>query len=89
MVPQEELPLQAAMGVKYGFDNSNLQAIKGLTIVPAMTMGLQDDIGSIEVGKSADLVRLTGDPIDPRAWVKQVWQRGTVTYDVASDPRLW
>jgi len=89
VVPQEELPLQAAMGVKYGFDNSKLQAIKGLTIVPAMTVGLQDDIGSIEVGKSADLVRLTGDPIDPRAWIKQVWQRGTVTYDVASEPRLW
>lgn len=89
VIPQEELPLQAAMGVKYGFKNETMQAVKGLTIVPAMTIGLDKDLGSIEVGKVADLVRMTGDPIDPRVWVKQVWQRGVVTYDVASEQRLW
>jgi imidazolonepropionase-like amidohydrolase len=89
VIPQEELPLQAAMGVRYGFKNETMQAIKGLTIVPAMTVGLDTEIGSIEVGKVADLVRVTGDPIDPRAWVKQVWQRGSVTYDVSGETRLW
>jgi imidazolonepropionase-like amidohydrolase len=88
VVPQEELPLQAAMGVRYGFRNESMQAVKGLTIVPAMAMGLGDELGSIEVGKVADLVRLTGDPIDPRSWIKQVWQRGVRTYD-ATDRRLW
>jgi imidazolonepropionase-like amidohydrolase len=89
VIPQEELPLQAAMGVRYGFKNETMQAIKGLTIVPAMTIGLDSQIGSIEVGKVADLVRVTGDPIDPRAWIKQVWQRGSVTYDVQGERRLW
>jgi imidazolonepropionase-like amidohydrolase len=77
------------MGVRYGFKNETMQAIKGLTIVPAMTIGLDSQIGSIEVGKVADLVRVTGDPIDPRAWIKQVWQRGSVTYDVQGERRLW
>ncbi|MEM9801458.1 MAG: hypothetical protein AAGA20_14115, partial [Planctomycetota bacterium] len=36
VIPQEELHLQAAMGVRYGFDNSEMDAVRGLTIVPAM-----------------------------------------------------
>ncbi|MEZ6016712.1 MAG: amidohydrolase family protein [Planctomycetota bacterium] len=88
VIPQEELPLQAAMGVRYGFKNESMQAVKGLTIVPAMAVGLDAEVGSIEAGKSADLLRITGDPADPRCWVKQVWQKGVRTYN-AADRRLW
>ena len=41
VIAQEELPLQAAMGVRYGFDNSKMDAVRGLTIVPAMACGLE------------------------------------------------
>lgn len=89
VIPQEELQLQAAMGVRYGFDNSKMAAVRGLTIVPAMACGLDEAVGSIEVGKVADLLWITGDPADPRSFVKQVWQSGESVYDISAEPRLW
>ncbi len=89
VIPQEELQLQAAMGVRYGFDNKNMDAVRGLTIVPAMACGLGDAVGSIEVGKIADLIVITGDPADPRSYVKHVWQSGETVYDTKEEPRLW
>ncbi|MEM9379466.1 MAG: amidohydrolase family protein [Planctomycetota bacterium] len=89
VIPQEELHLQAAMGVRYGFDNENMDAVRGLTIVPAMACGLGDAIGSIEVGKIADMLLITGDPADPRSHVKHVWQSGETVYDTSEERRLW
>jgi len=89
VIPQEELQLQAAMGVRYGFNNENMDAVRGLTIVPAMACGLGDAVGSIEVGKIADLIVITGDPADPRSYVKHVWQSGETVYDTKEEPRLW
>jgi imidazolonepropionase-like amidohydrolase/Tol biopolymer transport system component len=42
---------------------SNLQALRTATINPAITLGLDGDIGSIAPGKLADLVVLDGDPL--------------------------
>ena len=89
VIPQEELQLQAAMGVRYGFDNSEMDAVRGLTIVPAMASGLSDALGSIEVGKVADILVITGDPADPRNFVKHVWQSGESVYDTTKESRLW
>ncbi len=89
VIPQEELPLQAAMGVRYGFDNSKMDAVRGLTIVPAMACGLDESLGSIEVGKIADLLWITGDPADPRSFVKAAWQSGESVYDTSEEKRLW
>ena len=89
VIPQEELPLQAAMGVRYGFDNSKMDALRGLTIVPAMTVGLHADQGSVEVGKYADLIVTTGDPIDPRSSVELVIQHGQTVYDTSKERRRW
>ena len=77
------------MGVRYGFNNENMDAVRGLTIVPAMSAELGDVIGSIEVGKIADLVQITGDPADPRCHVKRVWQSGESVYDAHEGKRLW
>lgn len=43
---------------------SNLQALKSATIFPANTLGLDKSIGSIEVGKLADLLILDKNPLD-------------------------
>ncbi|MDP9146260.1 MAG: amidohydrolase family protein [Acidobacteriota bacterium] len=50
-----------AVLVKYGL--SPVKAIQAATIVNAEMMGWQDKIGSIEKGKFADLVAVSGDPL--------------------------
>ena len=85
----EELPFQAAMAVRMGLTNRRLEALRGLTIVPAMTVGLEDRIGSIEAGKDADLVISDGDPTDPRNRVQLVFVDGVLVYDRADDPTVW
>jgi len=84
---QEELGLQAAMGVRYGFDNSDMAAIRGVTSVPAEAAGIDHRLGSIRVGLDADLIAITGDPNDPRCSVEKVWVAGKCVYDVELVPR--
>jgi imidazolonepropionase-like amidohydrolase len=87
VVPQEELFLQATMGVRYGFENDSMEAVRGLTIVPARTAGIADRVGSLEPGKDADLVVISGDPTDPRSFVELVLVEGRVAYDVDVEGR--
>ena len=90
VVPQEELPLQAAMGTRYGFDGSEMQAVRGVTIVPAEVAGLDGRLGSLEAGKDADLVVVDGDPVDPRSAVTMVFVAGVKVYDADEEgARKW
>ena len=66
-----------------------MQALRGLTIVPATAAGIDDAVGSLEVGKEADLIIVTGDPVDPRTSVEMVIQQGRVVYDTKKDKRRW
>ncbi len=50
--------------------------LAGLTRVPAETLGVGDRIGTIAVGKRADLVLWTGDPLDVSSTARQVWFDG-------------
>jgi imidazolonepropionase-like amidohydrolase len=87
VVPQEELFLQAGMGARYGFEYDDLETVRGLTIVPAVTAGIADKIGSLEVGKEADVLVITGDPADPRTAVEKVFIEGRRVYDTTRDRR--
>ena len=89
VIPQEELPLQAAMAVRYGMNNDGMESVRGLTIVPAIVAGISDRVGSIEVGKHADLVVVTGDPADPRHGVDRVFIDGKAIYDTNREFRRW
>lgn len=69
---------------------SPLEALKAGTIVPARSLGMAKDIGSLEVGKLADLVVLSADPLaDIRNSEKvvQVMQGGRL-YDAATMNQL-
>ncbi len=77
------LPLEAAFAVRGGADERS--ALEALTIVPAQMMGLEDRIGSIEVGKDADILILNGSPLDYRTYVEQAIVAGEVAYDRGED----
>lgn len=50
--------------------------LAGLTRVPAQVLGVGERIGTIEVGKLADLVLWEGDPLDVGHYAEQVWLGG-------------
>ncbi|MCG3127146.1 MAG: Imidazolonepropionase [Phycisphaerae bacterium] len=85
VVPQEELTLQAALGCWYGW--LPYPALRGVTIVPARALGIDQRVGSIEAGKDADFGIWTGDPIDPRSACLLTVVNGKVVYDVNKKPR--
>jgi imidazolonepropionase-like amidohydrolase len=87
VVPQEEQFLQAAMGVRYGMKIENAESVRGLTIIPAVVAGIADRVGSLEPGKDADILVLTGDPCDPRTSVERVYVHGKSAYDPARERR--
>ena len=89
VMPQEELQLQSALAVRYGFVDDKLQAVRGLTIVPAKAAGIDHLVGSIEVGKHADLLWIDGHPADPRSAVRSVWIEGNRVYGRTGQERLW
>lgn len=92
VIPAEELPVQAAMGVRYGMRSSALEHVRGLTIVPAIVAGIDDRVGSLEAGKDADVVVLSGDPADPRSGVERVYIEGRLVYradELGAGGRRW
>ena len=48
-------------------------------------LGLEDRVGSLEAGKDADFVVLSGDPFSVYTKVQQTWVEGRLVYD-RSDP---
>jgi len=77
---------QAATAVKYGMKRA--EALKSITLYPAQFIGVDNRLGSIETGKEATLLFLTGDPLDAQTWVDQVMIAGEIVYERAKDERL-
>ncbi|MBL8858129.1 MAG: amidohydrolase family protein [Planctomycetes bacterium] len=83
VMPQEELFLQGAMSARYGAEGYNM--LRATTINPARAFGIDARVGSLEVGKDADIVIRSGDPLDPRSRVELVLIDGRVQYDRRRD----
>ncbi|MCP4900133.1 MAG: amidohydrolase family protein [bacterium] len=64
----KDMPYFAARAVAFGMDRD--EAIRALTINPARFFGVSDRLGSLEVGKDADLFLTTGDPLQITSVVK-------------------
>ena len=68
------LPYAAGYSVAYGLPYD--EALKALTINPAEMFGVADQLGSLDVGKTANLVVANGDPLDVKTDVKHVFIAG-------------
>jgi imidazolonepropionase-like amidohydrolase len=68
------LPYQAATAVAYGLPED--EAMKALTVNAAQIWGVANQLGTIEEGKSADLVITDGDPLLTQTQVKQLFIQG-------------
>jgi len=68
------LPFHAGLATAYGLDPE--EALKAVTINPARIWGVDKELGSIEVGKVANLIITTGDPLDVRTTLKHLFIRG-------------
>jgi len=66
----KDLPYHAAKAAAFGLPQE--EALRALTINPAKIFGVADRLGSIEVGKDADLFIARGDPLDMRTEVRQL-----------------
>jgi imidazolonepropionase-like amidohydrolase len=69
----------AGLAVRAGL--SREKALYGLTMANAIMLDLQDRIGSLEPGKDADLVVLSGDPLSVYTKVLQTWVEGRKVFD--------
>ena len=61
VIPLRYLPMCAGLAVNAGLDRT--EAWKAITINPAGALGVADRVGSLEVGKDADVVIWTADPL--------------------------
>ncbi len=80
------LNYQASRCVRNGV--SRQTALESITINPAKMLDLGDRLGSIEVGKVANVLVLTGDPLDFNTWVDEVYINGIRAYRRDDDVRL-
>jgi imidazolonepropionase-like amidohydrolase len=69
---------QATLAVKDGLDPET--AMRAITINPARVLGLDDRIGSLEVGKLGDLAIWSGDPLDVMQRAHRVFIEGEQVY---------
>jgi imidazolonepropionase-like amidohydrolase len=69
-----ELPYHAGMAASFGLPRD--EALKAVTLYPAQIMGVADRLGSIEVGKTANLAITDGDLLDARTHVRYLFING-------------
>ena len=74
VIPQQYLPLCAGLAAKAGMDP--YEALKAITINPAKHIGIEDRVGSLEVGKDGDLVVYEGSPLEIEGRVRLVLING-------------
>ena len=68
------LPYQAGFATAFGLPYG--EALKAITLNPAQIWGVADKLGSLDVGKDANIVVANGDPLDLKTDVKQVFIQG-------------
>lgn len=78
VLPQEELSFQGSLAIRLGLDEKT--ALECVTINSARAIGIDDRVGSIEVGKDADLIVKAGSLFDVTIPVDIVFINGEIVY---------
>jgi len=78
-VPIQYLNVTASLAIREGLDEKT--ALEGITINPAKNLGVDDRVGSIEVGKDADVVLWNYPVFDYRAKPIMTIIDGTIVYE--------
>lgn len=71
----------AGLAVRNGM--SREKALYGMTMANAQMLGLQDRVGSLEAGKDADFIVLSGDPLSVYTHILETWVEGKKVFDRA------
>jgi imidazolonepropionase-like amidohydrolase len=74
----------AALAVRAGLPRE--KALYGMTIANARMLDLDKRVGSLEAGKDADFILLSGDPLSIYSHVLETWVEGKKVFD-RSDPK--
>jgi imidazolonepropionase-like amidohydrolase len=77
--PTERLAYQPALAMRGGLPFE--AALEAVTIAPARMIGIDSRVGSLEVGKDADLVLWSGTPFEPTSRVIGVMLDGRLVVD--------
>src|SRR5882724_10334600 len=80
------LPYQAGFATAFGLPYD--EALKAITLTPAQIWGVADKLGSLDVGKTANIVIANGDPLDVKTDVKQVFIAGREIHMVSRQTQL-
>jgi imidazolonepropionase-like amidohydrolase len=78
------LNIDAAKTMRYG-DMTEEEALKMITLNPAWQLGIQDRVGSIDVGKDADLAIWNGHPFSVYSRVETTFIDGKIFFDRQAD----
>jgi imidazolonepropionase-like amidohydrolase len=78
VLPQEDLFFQGSMAIHFGLDEKT--ALESVTINSARAIGIDDRVGSIEVGKDGDLIIKAGSLFDVTIPVDMVFINGKIAY---------
>jgi N-acetylglucosamine-6-phosphate deacetylase len=81
------LNVEAAKAVRYGGVDPQ-EALKMVTLNPAKQLRIEQHVGSIEVGKDADLVLWSGRPLSTKSRCEQTWIDGRAYFTREQDLRV-
>lgn len=76
---------EATKAVRYGQGLPPAEALKFVTINPAIQLAIADRVGSLEKGKDADFVVWSGDPLSTTTRCEQTWIDGRAYFTIERD----
>ncbi|HET8771794.1 MAG TPA: amidohydrolase [Gemmatimonadaceae bacterium] len=85
----QEAAKSLAAGRLIGLSVTEEDAIKWVTINAAWALGIQDETGSLEAGKNADVVLWSGNPFSVYSRAEKVWIDGAMMYDRLDPEQNW